>query len=264
MDSLKEHFQTSNEAGRMKQIASMMLRSNNKLLPINYISSNQSKQTKLNLYDRNSVLQSIYKKDTTLCFSFLSNNIGYINIKTIKEDNIELIKSVFKNTNGIIIDLRNYPSYFFPFSLSSYFVSSNTPFAKWTVGNPDNPGEFTFTSSSVTPKSDDTYQGKLVLLVNEDTQGQVEYMAMMFQAGNKTTVIGSQTSGANGFISQITLPGGLKTNITGVGVYYPDGRQTQRVGIIPDIIVKPTIKGILEGRDELLEKAIEIIKHAKK
>ena len=36
-------------------------------------------------------------------------------------------------------------------------------------------------------------------------------------------------------------------------MYYPDGTETQRVGIVPDIEVKPTIKGITEGRDELLE-----------
>lgn len=47
---------------------------------------------------------------------------------------------------------------------------------------------------------------------------------------------------------------------SGIGVYYPDGGETQRIGIVPDIKVKPTIKGIREGRDELLEKAIEIIK----
>jgi C-terminal processing protease CtpA/Prc len=47
--------------------------------------------------------------------------------------------------------------------------------------------------------------------------------------------------------------------ISGIGIYYPDGKGTQRVGIIPDIEVKPTIKEILEGRDEMLEKAIEII-----
>jgi hypothetical protein len=31
------------------------------------------------------------------------------------------------------------------------------------------------------------------------------------------------------------------------------------LGIIPDIVIKPTIKGIKEGRDELLEEAIKII-----
>jgi C-terminal processing protease CtpA/Prc len=47
--------------------------------------------------------------------------------------------------------------------------------------------------------------------------------------------------------------------ITGIGVYYPKGKETQRIGIVPDIEVKPTIQGIKDGRDELLEKAIKII-----
>jgi len=49
--------------------------------------------------------------------------------------------------------------------------------------------------------------------------------------------------------------------ISGIGIFYPDGSPTQRVGIIPDIEVKPTVKGIMEGRDELLEKAIEVIQN---
>jgi len=43
------------------------------------------------------------------------------------------------------------------------------------------------------------------------------------------------------------------------GVFYPDKKPTQRVGIIPDEEVKPTIAGIRDGRDELLEVAIRHI-----
>ncbi|CCH57291.1 peptidase S41 [Fibrisoma limi BUZ 3] len=53
---------------------------------------------------------------------------------------------------------------------------------------------------------------------------------------------------------------GLRTMFSGIGVYYPDGLETQRIGIVPDIDVKPTIQGIREGRDELLERAVELIK----
>ena len=81
----------------------------------------------------------------------------------------------------------------------------------------------------------------------------------MFRAGQNTVILGSQTSGADGRVSDIFLPGGIKTWISGFGVYYPDGGQTQRVGIVPDIEVKPTVKGFVEGRDELLEKAIEVV-----
>ena len=56
------------------------------------------------------------------------------------------------------------------------------------------------------------------------------------------------------------LPGGIQTMISGLGVYYPNGQETQRVGIIPDIEVKPTLKGIKEGKDELLEKAMQVLK----
>lgn len=47
--------------------------------------------------------------------------------------------------------------------------------------------------------------------------------------------------------------------ISGIGVYYPDGTETQRIGIVPDIICKPTIQGIKAGKDELLEKALVLI-----
>jgi C-terminal processing protease CtpA/Prc len=82
---------------------------------------------------------------------------------------------------------------------------------------------------------------------------------MAFRAGDNTTILGSTTAGADGNVSSIMLPGGLRTMISGFGVYYPDGEETQRVGIVPDIEVKPTVKGIREGKDELIEKAIEVI-----
>ena len=47
--------------------------------------------------------------------------------------------------------------------------------------------------------------------------------------------------------------------MTGIGVYYPDGKETQRIGIVPNVEVKPTIEGIKLGKDEVLEKAIEVI-----
>lgn len=54
----------------------------------------------------------------------------------------------------------------------------------------------------------------------------------------------------------VVLPGGLRSAISGIGVFYPDRRQTQRVGIIPDLVVRPTIAGIREGRDEVLEAGV--------
>jgi hypothetical protein len=47
--------------------------------------------------------------------------------------------------------------------------------------------------------------------------------------------------------------------VSGIGVFYPDKRPTQRVGIVPDQEVKPTIAGVRAGRDEVLEAALRKI-----
>jgi C-terminal processing protease CtpA/Prc len=72
-------------------------------------------------------------------------------------------------------------------------------------------------------------------------------------------VIGSTTAGADGNVSNFNLPGGLSSMMSGLGVFYPNKKPTQRVGMIPDVEVKPTIAGLRAGRDELMEEAIRQI-----
>ena len=57
----------------------------------------------------------------------------------------------------------------------------------------------------------------------------------------------------------VYLPGSIFTYISGIGVLNPDRSETQRVGIIPDVKMEPTVNGIRDGKDELLDKAIELI-----
>ena len=259
VDSVRKYYPASNEAAKMRDISYNLLRNNRNSINIQYISSGQSKQKELTLYPRDS-LNIINRNEQS--YKLLYGNIGYITLATIKYEDIPAIKEVFKNTKGMIIDIRNYPSVDTRYELGSYFVSKYTPFAKHTIGNVKNPGEFNFSPRlSGIPKADndETYQGKLVVIVNELTQSFAEHTAMAFRAGDNTTIIGSTTAGADGNVSLIFLPGGLQTLISGIGVYYPDGTQTQRIGIVPDVWIEPTINGIIEGKDELLERAIQII-----
>jgi len=278
IDSIKSYYPASNEAARMYYIAPDLVRSNNHSIHIVYNSSGTIKQKELTLYERSDLnMNEISNKLSydSIMIDKDSMFIGYITLETINETEISHIKKSFMNAKGIIIDIRNYPATFVPFSLGNYFTSKRKPFARFTTANLNNPGEFNFSrnvsfldnnagnrySSNIfeTPRSEKYFQGKLVVIVNEETISQAEYTAMAFRAGDNTVIIGSQTQGADGNVSFIPLPGGLKAGISGIGVYYPDGRGTQRIGIVPDIEVKPTIKGIIDGKDELLEKAIEII-----
>ncbi|MGY5267199.1 S41 family peptidase [Paraclostridium bifermentans] len=123
------------------------------------------------------------------------------------------------------------------------------------------PGEFTFAKDQViNPDDKKHYKGKLMILMNERSQSQSEFTVMELRKGTNAKVIGSNSIGTDGDATEVYLPGGVTTIITGLGVYNPDGSQTQRIGLKPDIYIKPTIDGIKEGRDELSEKAIEVIK----
>lgn len=260
VSDLSRYYPASNEAARLRDLSADMLRSQKKELEIEYIHDGKEKIKKIELYPREELnISKWYKRNKEKCYRLLDNNIGYITLMSIKDDDIPVIKEEFKNTRGIIIDIRNYPSTFVPFKLGSFFVSSSTPFVKFTTGNINNPGEFSFSKQLEIPAAEEPYKGKLIVLVNELSQSQAEYTAMAFRAGDNTTIVGSTTAGADGNVSTIMLPGGLKTMISGIGVYYPDGGETQRIGIVPDVEVKPTVNGIRDGRDELIEKAIEII-----
>lgn len=68
--------------------------------------------------------------------------------------------------------------------------------------------------------------------------------------------MGSTTAGADGNVSPFPLPGAARAMISGIGVFYPDGTPTQRVGITPVLEVTPTLEGIREGRDEVLEAGV--------
>jgi C-terminal processing protease CtpA/Prc len=93
------------------------------------------------------------------------------------------------------------------------------------------------------------------MLIDERAISQAEHTGLFLEAANDTTFVGSPTMGANGDVTTLTLPGDIVISFSGHDVRHADGRQLQRMGLVPHIEVRPTIKGIRDGRDEVLERA---------
>jgi len=199
-----------------------------------------------------------------LAFRLLSPDVAYLKLSAVKSADAVQYVSEAAHTKGWIIDIRNYPAEFVVFALGSHLVGKESPFARFTIGDLANPGAFDWTKPLQLPPQDPRYQGKIVLLVDERSQSQSEYTAMAFRAAPGAIVVGSATAGADGNVSTISLPGGFSTMISGIGVFYPDKRPTQRVGIVADVPAQPTIAGIRAGRDEVLEVGLRQILGAEK
>ncbi|MYN44403.1 hypothetical protein GTP23_04860 [Pseudoduganella sp. FT93W] len=192
-------------------------------------------------------------------FQLINDKIAYIKLSSIQRSDVPAYMERAAHTKGLIIDIRNYPSDFVPFALGQYLVEQPTPFVRFTIADLANPGGFKWSQQLMLQPQAPHYGGKVVILVDERSQSQSEYTAMALRASPRALVLGSMTAGADGNVSALVLPGGLKTMISGIGVFYPDKRPTQRIGIVPDIVVSPTVAGLRDQRDEVLEAAIRLI-----
>jgi C-terminal processing protease CtpA/Prc len=205
-------------------------------------------------------LEEVYellKEEPKPVFTLLKDSIAYLNLDYITMKDISNVMQQACTAKGIIIDIRNYPDAFCLFQVGNYLMPNPTPMVSWSRVNPDRPGAFYIQEGqTIGEKNKNYYQGPVMILINEETQSMAEYTTMALRVAPRAKVLGSTTAGADGNISMIDLPGGIRTLFSGIGVYYPDGKGTQRIGIVPDIQVLPTVNGIRDGRDEVLERAL--------
>lgn len=200
-------------------------------------------------------------------FRLLADSVGYIYAGTFSREHLAEVVQTLPRTRALIIDLRTYPLNVDGALIALAGQSLRTePVVAWQTLHQTLalPGLFFRQEQWLdngfeegAARCTEPYKGRVILLVDEITQSNPEFQAMALQRCPQTLTIGSPTSGANGSIVWIPLPGQL-TSFSGVGTLYPDGTQTQTVGVRLDIEVLPTAEGLQAGRDEVLERALEL------
>jgi C-terminal processing protease CtpA/Prc len=190
-------------------------------------------------------------------FQMLTPQIAYLSLRSLGSGRIAEYLQKAEQAAGIILDLRNYPQGFLPFTLGGHLVDKATDFVCFTHGDLANPGTFVWAPPLTVEPLAPRFHGRVAILVDESTQSLAEYTAMALQTSPGAMVVGSTTAGADGNVSYVYFPGGYRGAITGIGVFYPDRRPAQRTGIAVDVEVRPTLAGIRARRDEVLEAAVK-------
>lgn len=206
----------------------------------------------------------------TPVYEVLPGGFGYVDLARLPLAEAQKAVDAMMNAPAIIFDMRGYPNgtaweiaprltekkdvtaALFRRPYQSAVNLTDEDFAGGPV--PD----FSF-AQKLPPAKGAIYKGKVVMLINQDAISQAEHTCMFFEAAADVTFIGTPTNGANGDVTNLALPGGIYVSFSGHDVRHADGRQLQRVGIQPTIKVAPTIAGIREGRDEVLEAAIKFL-----
>ncbi len=266
----KKYVSNSNKATVLRGVTTTALLSKKGSVLVEYIRDGKKKQVNvktISYYDYYHYKEGI-KRGNKKAFRMLDDSIGYINAGILLNKDGERIMDSLKNTKAVIVDIRNYPTNSIHFAFfGKYFFPTPKNHVIWKQVLVTLPGYVYLNSHEVGgydifgqfKDNPSAYGGKVVILVNEQTQSSAEYLAMLIQARQNTTTVGSQTAGADGNVVTITLPGNIKFWFSGLGVLYPDGTDSQRNGVKVDVVVYPTLAGIKSGRDEVLAKALEFV-----
>lgn len=202
-----------------------------------------------------------YKRPLKKKWKILENNIGFVDMGEVEREDVTEMMDSLMHTKSIVFDIRNYPKGTM-YHIANYLNSTPKEFVRITEPDLSYPGKFKWKRAlrcGGQGRVKEHYKGKIILLVNSRTISHAEFNTMAFQTYENVTTIGSQTLAADGNVSAIGFVGEFKTRFSGIGIFYPDGTETQRVGVKVDIEIKPTVEGIQEGRDEVLEKALTLL-----
>lgn len=199
-------------------------------------------------------------------FDTLAGGYEYVNLSRLTPGEIETMFERIKSAPALIFDLRGYPQgtvfTIAPRLAKEPFVAARFSRRMLMGIAPDARPEYRF-EQRFDPEIPGTsaFGGPIVVLIDENAQSQAEHSCLMLEAAcpGRVTFIGSPTSGANGDITNYSLPGGISVTFSGHDVTHGDGRQLQRVGVQPDVLATPTIAGSLAKKDEVLEAAIRFL-----
>lgn len=199
-------------------------------------------------------------------YEILEGNIGLVNPALLSTANQYGVMEELRDTDGLVIDLRQYPN-LFPKTFPAYFVPESTPAFIHLNPSQAAPGAYIKTVSNVGCLPEDRERGvyyydkPVVVLMDEFSQSGSEWMAWAIGKGEHVVLMGGNTAGALDGMAKLSIPGHFVDHFTAIGAYTDDGGQIQRTGLTPDIPVSRTIQGIREGRDELMEAAVEYIQN---
>ncbi|HKY44219.1 MAG TPA: S41 family peptidase [Pyrinomonadaceae bacterium] len=203
----------------------------------------------------------------------LPGGFGYVDLARLQAGEVDKMFDTIKNTSAVIFDMRGYPNGT-AWSIAPRLTEKTNvvaalfsrPFITGpSLSDPElaESGSHSF-AQKLPGRKGDVYKGKVVMLINEEAISQSEHTCLFFESATDVTFIGTPTAGANGDITFMVLPGNLQVTFSGHDVRHADGRQLQRVGIQPTIRVAPTIRGLIEKRDEVLERAVKYLGESSK
>jgi hypothetical protein len=193
----------------------------------------------------------------------IAAGIWYVDLTRTTSEQASPMLPKLASAAGIVFDLRGYPTNIGAWILPYLITTPNNDL--WMhIANIDGPfgrisgwQDFGWRLTPASPH----LGGRRVFLTDARAISYSESVMGHVADLKLATIIGSTTAGTNGNVVTFAVPSGYAIRFTGMLVTGHDGRaQHHLIGVKPDIQLEPTIAGIRAGRDELLERALAVLR----
>jgi C-terminal processing protease CtpA/Prc len=207
-------------------------------------------------------------------FRVLPGNVGYLALNGFDDARLpQLMAEVYpqlSQTRALVIDVRanGGGNSDYGYAVLSYLTDQPFPTNRWMLRAyrpafrpwERAPEWYTEAEEPVKPHGGPAYAGPVAVLTGPRTFSAAEDFAVAFDGMKRGVLVGEPTGGSTGQPMSFSLPGGGTARICSKRDTYPDGREFVGVGVQPQVLVRPSVQDLRQGRDAVLEAALKELK----
>jgi len=192
----------------------------------------------------------------------INDRVIYVDFTRIPRDTLKVLLPILQHYKNIIVDFRGYPQLrtmdWVPHIINEKDTIHNFFFTEEIIFPNQSKSQIRkYADRTIIPK-EPFINGEIIYLINEKPVSAAEtFLYYIKELEPNTIFIGQQTALTTGSITYFKLPGGYFVRFTGMLAIEKDNKLFE--GIKPTIEVKPSIEGLMNGKDEVLEEAINHI-----
>ena len=194
-------------------------------------------------------------------FSELEPGVLYVDLTRLSWTDLKPHLEELAAARGIVFDLRGYPIH--NDDLLDHLMTAPEDAAWMHVPRYIEPGGVPVSFADIgwnRRPSEPHIAAPTVFLVSPAAISYAESILAYVKTHALGTLVGTATAGANGDIVRHDTLAGFYVVFSGMRVTRHDGTPFHNAGIEPDVAAEPTIAGIAEGRDEVLERGLEVLR----
>jgi len=190
-----------------------------------------------------------------------ADNVGYIRLARFSGESSKEVADAITNlqsqgATAFVLDLRNNGGGLLnaAVEVADHFLSDGP--ILFQVSRDEGEREYRATSTTLVPDM------PLVVLINGGTASASEIVAGALQDRGRAMLIGDHQSYGKGSVQLVyDLSDGSSVHVTSARWFTPDRHQIDQQGLQPDVLVEVTQEALENGRDEVLNRAIDYLQN---